>query len=153
MTLPDTAIIYIRAASVSSRSPIARSSSSRGESTPGRRDHGRCRALLDEDESITVSEVAGVTGAATGVMAVEEAGLAAETAGSSRADTAGLAQLDADLAAMVGALELSSDSLDFGRDRLPRRVAHGALHPRSVPPPGGPRGRARAVPRGRADLA
>ncbi len=73
--------------------------------------------LLDEDEAITVLEGSDGVDALTGVMDVEEVGLAAEAgdempgrAPGSRADTAGLAQIDPSLAKMIDALEVSTET-------------------------------------------
>jgi ATP-binding cassette, subfamily B, bacterial len=77
--------------------------------------------VLDEDEDLTIPEITDGAETATSVMAIEEAGLAAEQAAEAaaptesiihRADTSGLARIDAGLASMVDALELSKDRAD-----------------------------------------
>ena len=72
--------------------------------------------VLGEDESISVAEVAGESDALAGIMGIEQAGLAAEGATQSRADTSGLAQIDAELAAMVDDVELSKDTIHVPDD-------------------------------------
>jgi ATP-binding cassette subfamily B protein len=74
--------------------------------------------LLDEDEAITILEGSDGIDPLTGVMDIEESGLAAEEAAEemssgrvpgARADTTGLAQIDPALAKMIDALEVSNE--------------------------------------------